>query len=632
MIALALYILFGISLAWRVLRDQRGMVRLWLGMVFGCVALMWLPCVLAFFVGFTRTAQYIALGLIAAGTLALVLVRPATTLRTVVTPSAWEKPMHSDLVGLLLAAMATAFCGYLLHTHVLLQHDDGSLWVGQSTYGDLAMHLGFIESLYQQGIFPPDYSIYPGQQLDYPFLVDAASASLRFFGLSLRMSVIMPSLVMLFCVFFGFWLLAWKIIRRLAPTIMAWLLFVCNGGFAFCYFLGGTYSLSDIFTGYYTTPTNLVDYSIRWVNVICDMLIPQRTTMAGWCVAIAAIYLLITALQKTAADGGGRREFIILAITAGSMPMIHTHSFLAVGVLSAAWFFCWLPKCRRAGRAKALVINYILYGAICLALALPQLIVWTFDSVSSGNLLQWHLGWVAEGNWFFFWVVNVGVVLIAMWPMLLLLRGDKARLFIGAAAIFLLANVVAFQPNLYDNNKLLYIWFMITDILVCQWLWDGISSMQGRSVRAIVAGLLVVLGTVSGVLSMLREAGSEYQLLSAEQVAAAEFITENTPAESLFLTATVHTNPVSVLTGRSILCGPGLYLYYHGVSYQEREVQVAQMYADGDVFETYAALYGIDYVYIGSSERSKYDVDYDYFAENYSLIYESDTISIFSIQ
>lgn len=632
MTALAVYLFFGLALAWRVLPEQRGAVKCWLGLVFGCVALMWLPCLFAFFWGFTLPAQRAALALAALGGLALLFVRPKDRLLAMIKPpKTWEKPSHSDLVDLLLALMATCFCAYLLHTHVILEQEDGSLWVGQSTYGDLAMHLGFIESLYQQGTFPPDYSIYPGQQLDYPFLVDAASASLRFFGLSLRMSVIVPSLVMLFCVFYGFWLLAWKIVKRLGPVIMAWLLFTCNGGFGFCYFFGGAYSFSDIFTGYYTTPPNLVDQDIRWVNVICDMLIPQRTTMAGWCVVLAAIFLLITALEKTAAGTGGRKEFLVLAVTAGAMPMIHTHSFLALGVLSAAWFFCWLPACRRDGRAKALVQNYVLYGAVCLALALPQLILWTFDSVGGGNMLQWNLGWVAEGNWFFFWVVNCGVVFIAMWPMLLFLRGEKARLFIGAAAVFLLANVVAFQPNLYDNNKLLYIWFMVTDILVCDWLWEGFRQMKSPRLRAAVAGLLVFLGTFSGILSMLRETVSEYQLLSGEQTAAAEFIVENTPADSLFLTATVHTNPVSVLTGRNILCGPGLYLYYHGVSYQEREAQVAQMYSDSDAFEEYTALYGVDYVYIGSSEYANYDVDYDYFAENYDLIYQSGTISIFQI-
>ena len=630
MIAFLVYLIFGLALAFRLLPSLRGAVKLWLGLVFGCVGLMWLPCLAAFFLGFTKAAQYAALAL-AAVLAVLAGIRPARELRTL---RAARRPAftHSDLVGLMLTGAAVLFCAWLLHTHVLRPAEDGSLWVGQSTYGDLAMHLGFIESLYQQGTFPPEYSIYPGQRLNYPFLVDAASAGLRFFGLNLRMSVIVPSLVMLFCVFFGFWLLADRLVGRVAPVTAAWLLFAANGGLCFYYFLG-KYDFSQIFTGYYTTPTNLIEENVRWVNVICDMLIPQRTTMAGWCAVLAAIFLLLTAQEKTLAGQGGRREFLALAVLAGGMPMIHTHSFLALGVLSAVWFFASIPEAKRRGTVRPLVENYVLYGAICLGLAAPQILYWTMDSVSGGRMLRWHLGWVhEEDGWLWFYIKNVGVVFVAMWPMLFFLRGEKARVFLGAAAIFVLANVAAFQPNLYDNNKLLYIWFMLTDILVCDWLWQGLDKLRCRPVRGLAAACILFLGTFSGILSMMREAIGEYQLLSGAQVAAAEFITENTAPDSLILTSTDHTNPVSVLAGRSIPCGSSLYLYYHGVDYFDREAQVAEMYRGGPDFERGAAELGVDYVYIGGNEYAKYDVNYDYFAANYPQIYDSGGISIFQIQ
>jgi uncharacterized membrane protein len=88
---------------------------------------------------------------------------------------------------------------------------------------------------------------------------------------------------------------------------------------------------------------------------------------------------------------------------------------------------------------------------------------------------------------------------------------------------------------------------------------------------------------------------------------------------------------VSVLTGRNIVCGSSLYLYFHGVDYTEREEQVAWMYQGGELFEQYAQELGVDYVYIGGSEYEKYAVNYDYFAENYPVIYQQDGITIFQI-
>ena len=635
MLALILYMLFGLALAWRLLPSFSGAVKLWLGLVFGCFWLMWLPCLFAFFLDFGKTAQVCALVTATAGTLlaAWKPVRLALGEKGVRLSGERERFFtQNDLVGLLLSGAAVLLCAYLLHTHVIRPEEDGSLWVGQSTYGDLAMHLGFIESLYRQGTFPPEYSIYPGQQLNYPFLVNAASASLRFFGLGLRAAVIAPSLVMLFCVFFGFWLLGDRLMAgRVAPNVAAWLLFVCNGGFGFFYFFG-KYDFAQIFTGYYTTPTNLIDENMRWVNVICDMLIPQRTTMAGWCVVLACIYLLIVAIEKTLSDQGGRREFLVLAVLGGGLLMVHTHSFLALGILSAVWFFAALPKARREGTVRKLVENYVLYGVICIGLAAPQFFTFTMDSVSDGRLLQSNIGWVAgEENWLWFYIKNIGVVFVAMVPMMFFLRGEKARIFWGAFGIFALANLTAFQPNLYDNNKLLYIWFMLTDILVCDWIWQGLDKISLRPIRRITASVLVFLGVFSGVLSLMREAIGEYQLLSGEQVAAAEFIVENTEPDSLILTSTDHTNPVSVLSGRNIPCGSSLYLYFHGVDYFDREAQVAEMYRGGEAFETGAAELGIDYVYISGSEYGKYSVNYDYFAANYPLVYASGSISIFQI-
>ncbi len=172
---------------------------------------------------------------------------------------------------------------------------------------------------------------------------------------------------------------------------------------------------------------------------------------------------------------------------------------------------------------------------------------------------------------------------------------------------------------------------MLTDILVCSWLWELLEMIRRRAVRAALAVLLVFLGTFSGALSILREAVSEYQLLSQAQVDAAEFIEENTAPDAVFLTSSDHRNAVAVLTGRNIVCGPGLYLYYHGVNYQEREAQLPLLYAGGEEFARRAASLDVDYVYIGAAEYAGYDVDYDFFLQNYPLVYEAEGISIFRI-
>ena len=51
---------------------------------------------------------------------------------------------------------------YLQYTHVMRVDAQGNWNVGQSTYGDLPMHLAFITGL-KNAAFPPDYPFFPGQ-------------------------------------------------------------------------------------------------------------------------------------------------------------------------------------------------------------------------------------------------------------------------------------------------------------------------------------------------------------------------------------------------------------------------------------------------------------------------------------
>ena len=132
----------------RRLSEENRLLRLWLALVSGLALAMWLPALWAFLLDFTPRAQWLAAlsALVLAGGLAAAEKR-------------WPLRPVSDWQGWQGAAACCVplwlfFC-YLLHTHTLLAAADGSLHTGQSTYGDMAMHLAFITSLAGQQKFPP---------------------------------------------------------------------------------------------------------------------------------------------------------------------------------------------------------------------------------------------------------------------------------------------------------------------------------------------------------------------------------------------------------------------------------------------------------------------------------------------
>ena len=96
---------------------------------------------------------------------------------------------------------------------------------------------------------------------------------------------------------------------------------------------------------------------------------------------------------------------------------------------------------------------------------------------------------------------------------------------------------------------------------------------------------------------------------SAEAVEAGAYIRDNTEEHSVFLTGTQHLNPVDSIAGRRIVCGPDLWLYWHGFNTRNRQYEIQQFFEDPENHPEIPQKYGVSYIYVSSYERSSYDVD-----------------------
>ncbi len=627
----------GYVLADGLFRRRDGIVRLWLGLTAGLLMMMWLPSLFAYALKFTAAAQYAALGLAA-----VLAALSRLFLREKAVPARLEgekRPFCGDMPAWLpiaLIAPLLILSIYLQYTHTL-REVDGALHVGQSTYGDLCLHLGIATGL-QGSAYPPEYTLIQDVLLGYPFLMDALSASMLCLGTGLQAAFVIPGSLMMGLVYLGFILLAWELTHSRAAVVVACLLMFLNGGLGFFYALDEVWqdptALKNVFTGYYAAPANMVEHNIRWVNVICDMMIPQRTLLAGWTMVIPALYLLVLAMREKS-----RRLYVILGVLAGAMPMVHTHSFLALALISAG---CLVWTLWHAEDRRKALIDYALYAGIAAALALPQLLTWAIPQTVGGaattGSLSLRFNWVnfdtATGRlidgYFWFWVKNVGPVYLVMLPAALLCKGWKRGLALGALFVYAAAELIQFQPNAYDNNKLFYVAFLLMLPLAARYLvtlWDRLRGLPGRS---LLAAVFLFLSLTSGVLSLGREAVSDYQLFSAGEVEAAEYIRDELPADAVYLTGDQHNNFVTALSGRQIVCGTGSYLYFHGVNYEKAAFDARRMLeAPADSLALFEE-YGVDYVVIGNSERYNYALDEAYFAENCALVYNEGGVSIYA--
>ncbi len=689
-LSLAYFLLFqvcGVILTHCFFKHERSFVSLVIGSSVGSVLLMWLPVLVAFFLGFTLSAHILAcvLLLILTGISAYF---KRSKLNTDVSVRSFIRAEYLLCVPL---GLFCIFVFLLLHS---FKYVNGEIWSSQCTYGDMSMHFGFITAIAEQGVFPPEYSILPGTKLSYPFLSDSISSSLYLLGASLRFAYLLPMVFAGAQVFFGAWLFLKQWLKDNIKAVVAMLLFFLNGGFGFAYFMSdlgdNCYNFTRIFTEFYETPTNLVDENIRWVNVIVDMLVPQRATLFGWAVLFPLLYILYRAVHERCDD-----YFAPAAVIAGGMVMIHTHSFLALGIICGAWMmfdlagragvlsrvfcgfkvaaialpiFCALIGCIVPGvlprsssiwlllvitvagvfvimlcilllkayamrRSCRLLRTWGVFFIITTLLSVPQLITWTFTQADSNGFVRGWFNWAnIDDSYLWFYIVNIGVVALAVIPALFSLGRRTFSVAAPSVLIWFMCEFVVFQPNDYDNNKLLYVAYFLLCGAVASFLVDAFRKLRGIRGRSIAAVICVVLCTVSAVLTIAREGISGYCLYGSVQLEIADFISEETEPRDTVLTNMRHNNEVAALTGRNIVCGSPSYLYFHGLDYSVQQNAAAAMFSSPksniDKFEELE----VDYVLVSAFERDSYDIDEAELAELFQCVYDENGIRLYKVE
>ena len=566
------FVISGIIIMFRLLNSQKLsiMFKCLLGSVFGTLEFQWMPIIFAFFMDFTVEAHICALVI---QVLVFILVILKTNgghgfVNTYKKPMEWKRFLCENPASIIIFASFVIFA-YCLNTHTILLNSDGSLHTGQATYSDMNMHIGFITSIAKQHTFPPEYSIYPGVKLAYPFLSDSISSSLYLLGASLRVAYIIPMLVAVMQVFGGFYCFIKFWFKKGSVAFVAFILFFYDGGFGFIHFLNKV-NFSKNFTEFYFTPTSIGDYNYRWAQIIANMLIPQRATLFGWAVLFPLLAFLYYAKENRSI-----KSFLIAGIMAAGLPMIHTHSFLALGIICVVWLFWDMYKekesylllklagiiwvvfffllrmyndktgliekngfiimiaglgiiavlfvkeivlCFKNSTIKSYIQTWGVFLIPVILFAFPQLLFWTFGQASGDGFLRSHFNWSnANDNYFIFYLKNIGITFLIFFPAWVSAKKKEVQTASPMLLIFFIAELVVFQPNEYDNNKLLFVAF----VFMCGIVSDFVIKLFEKNWNIILKGALAVsllfVGVFSSSMTIARECVSDYELYSKAQ-------------------------------------------------------------------------------------------------------------------
>jgi hypothetical protein len=258
---------------------------------------------------------------------------------------------------------------------------------------------------------------------------------------------------------------------------------------------------------------------------------------------------------------------------------------------------------------------------------------WTFRQASVSGFVKGYFNWGNEmDSYLWFYVKNMGMVALLIIPAMIKATKRSLILLSPAILIWFIAEFIVFQPNVYDNNKLLYPAYGFLCCIVADYINSLCKQMKVDSYRRILLTVILVLSTSSALLTMIREFRSEYELFPKSQVELSQFVEENTPPDAIVLTNDRHNNVISCLTGRNILCGTGAFLFYHGIDYTSRMDDIKLIYENVEEREELLKQYKVDYILVGPEERASYpDLQEELIRQRYPNIYQENEIVLYAV-
>ena len=529
--------------------------------------------------------------------------------------------------------IAVAILLGLVFSRAVYEQPDGIYTGFTNNLGDLPLHMQVTNSFVQGQNIPPEDPTYAGVRFAYPFMVDFMTAMLVRCGAGIIVAMWLQNMLLALALvgLLHYWTLL--LTRNRVAGLIAPLLVLFSGGLGW-WLLFSDFGASD---GFFSLLGNLPhDYTIlpepnsllRWGNSLTTLFVPQRSILFGIPVAIFIFcqwWSVISASEPTPAaesnTGSGDRRpakvsakfragpptvvppwprMLAAGVFAGLLPLIHAHTFLALMAVAA----CLAIMFRSAWR------GWVVFFAAAIALSFPELL-WLAHAgaVNAHSFLGWQPGWDhGTHNFLWFWFVNAGPFLLTLVAALFWRSEDLelpprlVKFYLPFLFCFLVPNLIRLAPWVWDNIKVLFLWYIASAPLVAAFLskwwaqrsrWRWLAPLVFASM--VLAGSLDVWRVITG--------ATELREFDAQAIAMAKHISEQTGPRALILHAPTYNSPVFLTGRRSLLGYPG-WIWSRGLDYFRRNQDIQSIYS-GDVNAvTLLHQYGIEYVLVGPEELS----------------------------
>jgi len=422
-----------------------------------------------------------------------------------------------------------------------------------NNYGDLTFHIGMISSFVFGDNFPPQYPIFAGESLSYPFFINLWSALLWW---------PIPTWQLLSFVFLLQWTLVWvivfKVLRGEKYYLLPWAVFLGGGSYA----LLGEKSWEFLNKGF------------PWTVFLSTLWVTQRTFLLGLITTLVALLIAFRGVEAKdnkfilARVGGDLYcHLALLGFVSGLAFICHGHAALITWLFLFFTMLAWAPLNYWANRPQRnFLLRALAFFLLASVVAFLPVSAWI---IGKGGIVSWKVGWLVGASQteftprlkeaFLMWSKNSIQVLILILPALVFGKFLKETLI--CCLLFIVFNFWQIAAWDWDQLKI-----FVTLYVIMLMLWS-LSNEKAIWRMHLMLVVILIPGIVESV--VLFRAGPNFAVYTEQKIKEAEVIRKNTPKNSILAAAPEHNSTVT-LTGRFLFSGYEGTVWSHGLNSTER--------------------------------------------------------------
>lgn len=512
---------------------------------------------------------------------------------------------------------------------------DGVMYAGLTVCGDYAPHTAMMRSFSLGNNFPTQYPHFGGADVKYHFMFQFLAGNLEYLGLRLDLAYNLLSIGSLLGFLMLLYELALRIAGRMCCGIWTIILFFFRSGMAFWRFLWEHLQAGDLLTVLQEN-TAFIGYTENenWGLWNFNVYLNQRHLAFGLLLVTLALYLFMDWLEAGISHEEKGLQWLGKRFTAPeTWKCRQPEKALFMGLFLGLGAF-WNGAAVIGG--LLILMGFAIFSDGKLDYLITALVTVFFSFLQTkifirGSAMgfQLYLGFLAEEKtpWgvvkYLFWMG--GIFFLGLLGLVVFLR-RKGRVL---AVSFLIPTIFAFTilmtVDINVNHKYIMISYAFLGIL---WAWAVCSLWRGKGIKKILAVVLAVCLTVTGVYDfvvILKGNGYGHRIAINMNSELTAWLAENLDKNDLLLTPEYSINEVT-MSGVMLYCGWPYYAWSAGYDTYYRAAQAVTIYttSDSELLKNLVKQEKITYIlYEEDSQFEGQDCREDVIAENYELVYEN---------